>query len=107
MTFDPARELPDHKVVGAIVACRVSENEFLVSVRLSAPVAASEIGRETWIGGFHYGTPIGCDIQPRFEGTHADGLVEISVFDREVPWTPGTLERQTAQFIGLALAVPK
>ena len=95
------------RVVGKVVGTRVEDNELLVSVRLTECVGAREIDRNTSIGGFHYGTPLGTVIEPRFEGTCDNGVIDLSVFDKNVDWASGVLEAQRAQFIGLELTLAK
>lgn len=95
------------ETIGTVVSYRVLEGELTVGVRLCAPIEDGDIDRDTWIGEFRYGVPLGTKIEPRFQGPQESGtLVDVSVLDRDVQWVPGVLETNAPLFVGKEVTVP-
>lgn len=94
------------KTIGIVVGYRLQHDELILRVALSAAVDAAEFGRDAWIGDFRYGSPLGTNIEPRFEGRRDGGFVNRSVFDKEAAWERGVFDSNAPWFVGKTLTLP-
>lgn len=93
------------RTVGTVVGYRIEGDELILSIALADSVGPEDVGRDARIGDFRYGSPLGTKIEPRFEGRRDCGLIDVSVLDREVAWTPGVFESNGPRFVGEMLTV--